>query len=180
MLNSCVVNPKVGLLSSHCCNCSDAFLTPRYQASKVHTHDLIRSILPLWHKIRLLQVTTGCCGNLATRLQVGPLSSMIRLSSLSGWPQQSTMKVNSIPWQLTSHLGWALACTGIVEAFKHLLHVTTHPQFLVLELRVPMGACPGQYGIRKGLGKNNYSGEMLDTPSKTKVEVHRFYQAAKI
>ena len=29
-----------------------------------------------------------------------------------------------------------------VEPFRHLLHVTAHPRFLVLELRTPMGACP--------------------------------------
>ena len=28
-------------------------------------------------------------------------------------------------------------CTGLVEPFKLLLRVTTHPQFLVLELRCP-------------------------------------------
>ena len=38
MLNVCVVNPKVGLLSSHSCDCSDALWTPRHQASKVRTH----------------------------------------------------------------------------------------------------------------------------------------------
>ena len=38
------------------------------------------------------------------------------------------------------------ACAGIVEPFKHLLCATAHPQFLVLELRVLKGTCPGQYG----------------------------------
>ena len=51
-----------------------------------------------------------------------------------------TTQVNSVPWQLTSHATWA------DESFKHL-HITTHPQILVLELQAPMGACPGQYGI---------------------------------
>ena len=37
-------------------------------------------------------------------------------------------------------------CVGIVKPFKLLLRVTAHPQFLALELRVPMGTCPGQYG----------------------------------
>ena len=37
-------------------------------------------------------------------------------------------------------------CAGIVEPFKHLLRVTAHPRILVLELRVPMGACLGQHG----------------------------------
>ena len=38
---------------------------------------------------------------------------------------------------------------GIIEPFKHSLRVTAHPQFLALELRAPVGACPGQYGLRK-------------------------------
>ena len=38
-------------------------------------------------------------------------------------------------------------CTRIVELFKHLLHATAHPHFLVLELQVLMGAFPGQYDI---------------------------------
>ena len=37
-------------------------------------------------------------------------------------------------------------CVGIVE---HVPRVTTHPQMLALELRAPMGTCPGQYGNRK-------------------------------
>ena len=35
-------------------------------------------------------------------------------------------------------------CAEIVE---FLLRVTARPQFLALELRVPTGACPGQYGM---------------------------------
>ena len=38
------------------------------------------------------------------------------------------------------------ACTGIVGLFKHLLRVIAHPQFLVLELQVPLGTCSGYYG----------------------------------
>ena len=39
----CVVNPKVGLLSSHSCDCSDALWAPRHQASKVCTHPSVVS-----------------------------------------------------------------------------------------------------------------------------------------
>ena len=35
-------------------------------------------------------------------------------------------------------------CAGIVEPFKLFLCVTAPPSFLVLELRAPMGTCPGQ------------------------------------
>ena len=48
------------------------------------------------------------------------------------------------------------SCAGIVEPFKHLLRVTAHRQILVLELRAPMGACLGQYGI---YGKIHVDGE---------------------
>jgi len=54
------------------------------------------------------------------------------------------MWVSSVTHQLTWGLGWVLACTGIFEVFKHLL-CAIHPNFLVLELRVPMNACLGQY-----------------------------------
>ena len=107
------------------------------------------SVLSLQHEIRVLQAKTGCCGNLATRLRVGPLCSTIQLSPLSSWPQQSTdkatMQVNSVPSG-----SWLCIWHGPLhrdrEPFKHLLHATAHPQFFVLELRVHMGACPGQYG----------------------------------
>ena len=59
---------------------------------------------------------------------------------------EATMKVDSVPpgSQVCILDGTS---TEIVGAFKHLLCVTTHPQFLVLELRVPMGTCLGQYGM---------------------------------
>ena len=38
-------------------------------------------------------------------------------------------------------------CVGIVEPFKHVLCVTAHPKIFAFELRAPMGAYPGQYGI---------------------------------
>ena len=81
------------------------------------------------------------------RLWVDPLSSTIQLSPPSGCPRWQSDDAGrfSTPWLLTSHPGWTL-CIGIVEPFKHPLHATTHPQFIVLELRAPMGACPGQYG----------------------------------
>ena len=68
--NSCIVNPTVGPLSSHS---SDALWAPRHQ---VHTHLSVAwfaALLPCSTKIRVLQATTERCGNLATRLRVGPL-----------------------------------------------------------------------------------------------------------
>ena len=54
------------------------------------------------------------------------------------------MWVSSVTHQLTWDLGQVLAYTGIFEVFKHLL-CAIHPNFLVLELRVHMSACLGQY-----------------------------------
>ena len=45
------------------------------------------------------------------------------------------MQVDSVPWQLTSHMGWALQ--GIVEPFKYIICVTAHAQFSALELEHP-------------------------------------------
>ena len=49
----------------------------------------------------------------------------------------------SIWYLLTSNFASGMGvCAGIVEPFKHILHETAHPLFLLLELRSPMGACP--------------------------------------
>ena len=56
-----------------------------------HVHGLVHSILSLQHEIHILQVTIECCGNLATKLCVGPVCSPIQ-PSLLGWPRQSTDK----------------------------------------------------------------------------------------
>ena len=68
-----------------------------------------------------------------------------------GWPRQS-MDETTMQYPLAANFtSRAGPCTGIVEPFKHLLCVTTHPQFLVLELWAPIGASPGQYGTRESL-----------------------------
>ena len=71
---------------------------------------LVCIIPPLQHEICVVQVTTKHCENLAMRLRV---CSTIQLSPLLSWPQRFmdklTMQVDSVPWQLTLHLGWALA-----------------------------------------------------------------------
>ena len=62
---------------------------------------LVCSVLPLQHEIRIQQAMTERCRNLATRLRVGTLCSMIQLSPPSGWPQQSMdkamMQDDSVP-----------------------------------------------------------------------------------
>ena len=109
----------------------------RFAHTRPCVRGLVRSVLSLQHEICVLQTTTERCGNLATRLRVGQLCSMIQISPLSGWPRRSKKRRCGTPWQFTSHPGWALA--------RHLLRVTAHPQFLTLELRAPMGAYSGQY-----------------------------------
>ena len=146
MLNSCVVNLKVGSLSSHSCDSSGALWTSQHQASHTPVLSLVCSILSLQHEICVLQATTELCRNLATRLRVGQLCSTTLLSPLSGWPWWSTDEA-TMRYTLAANFASGVGpCMGIVEPFKHLLRVTAHPHFLAVELRAPMGACLGQYG----------------------------------
>ena len=127
-------------------------MTSRIKVSHVSIHILICSVLRLQYEICILQATNASEG-LAVRLWVGPLSSTIQLSSLSGWPQRSTgeatMQVDSV--HQAANFAWVGACAVIVESFKHLLRVTAHPQFLMLELWAPMGTCSGHYGNHQEL-----------------------------
>ena len=129
MLNSCIMNPKVGPLGSHSCYCCDALWAPRHQTSKVCTQPSVASFavfFPLQHHICILEVTTEQCRNLTTRLRIVPLCSTIQLSSLSGWPRRSTdegtMQVDLVPLAVNfaSRVG---PCAGM---FKHFLCVTNH------------------------------------------------------
>ena len=96
---SCIMKPNLGPQSSHSCDCSDALLVPQHQTSEVCTHPFIA--LPLQHDICVLQATTEQYENLAMRLQVSLLCSMIQVSPLLCWPQRSTdevaMQVDSVP-----------------------------------------------------------------------------------
>ena len=105
MLNSCALNSKVDPLSSHSCDCALDATTSGIKGWHTLVHGLVRSVLSLQHEICVLQVTTERCRNLATRLQVSQLCSMIQLSPLSGWPRQSTKRRCCTPWQFTSHPG---------------------------------------------------------------------------
>ena len=146
MLNSHVVNPKVGPLSSHSCNCSDAFWTTRHQVPKVRTHPSVATFATFFP---ILQATTEHCGNLATRLRVGPLCHDTAFSTVGLASTNHRRTINASPFSpmaanFASRVG---PCMGIVEPFKQVLRVTTHPQILKLELRTPVGACSGQYGM---------------------------------
>ena len=146
MLNSRVVNPKVGPLSSHSCNCSDAFWTTRHQVPKVHTHPSVASFATFFP---ILQATTEHCGNLATRLRVSPLChdtafSTVGLALTNHGCTNDASPFSPLAANLASRVG---PCMGIVEPFKRVLCVTAHPQVLALELQAPMGTCLGQYGI---------------------------------
>ena len=108
MLNSCVLNPKVDLLSSHSCDCALDAMTSGFKGLHTPIRGLVRSVLSLQHKIYVLQVRTERCRNLAMGLRVGQLCSTIQLSPLSGWPRRSTKRWCGTPWQFTSHPGGPL------------------------------------------------------------------------
>ena len=123
MLNSCIVNPKVGLLSSHSCDCSGALWTPWHQVSKVCTHHFVALFVVFF----LCSTKFVYCKwrlNAAETWQQGYKS---QLSPLSGWPQRS-MDETTIRYTLAANFASGVGpCTGIVESFKHLLCVTAHP-----------------------------------------------------
>jgi len=70
--------------------------------------------------------------------------STIRLASTKH--EKSDDLVDLVPWQLSFASGVG-ACMGRVEPFKHFLHATAHPHFLVFELQATMGTCLEHYGI---------------------------------
>ena len=67
---------------------------------------LVHNILPLQDEICVLQATTKHCGNLAMRLQV--VRFVARCSFLHCWAGLDEARTN-LRWQLTLHLGRALA-----------------------------------------------------------------------
>ena len=153
MLNSCIVNPKVGPLSSHSCDCSDANWTPQHQASKVRTHlsvALFAVFFPCSTKFTYCKQQP----NDAETWQWG-----YKLVCFVAWysflycraglnEARKKRRCKSIWYPLAANFTSGVGpYTGIVEPFKLILCVTTHPQFLTLELRVPISACLGQYGI---------------------------------
>ena len=124
-------------------------MTSGSKASHTSIHSLIH-VPCLQHEIRAYckRRTLLKLGNEATGWSAF-YSSAIQLSPLSGWPRQARVKqrCRSIrDWLAANFVSGMGPCTGIVQPFKHLLRATAHPQFLMLELRVPMGTCPGQYG----------------------------------
>ena len=81
------IESEGGPLSSHSCDCALDATTSGIKGSHTPVFGLVHSVLSLQHEICILQVTTGRCGNLATRLRVGQFCSTIQLSPLSGWPR---------------------------------------------------------------------------------------------
>ena len=108
------------------------------------------SVLPLQHKIWVLQATTECCGTLQQGYElVHFVAVTIQLSLLLGWPwrntDEATMQVNLVP--LAGN--FASGVGRYAELVELLLWITTHPQLWGLELRTPMGTCLGQYSNYK-------------------------------
>ena len=124
MLNSHVVNPKVGPLSSHSCNCSDALWTIRHQVPKVHTHPSVASFATFFP---VLQATTEHCGNLATRLRVSPLChntafSTVRLALTNPNPNPNRPPSNFGAWAASTH-GHLLGTIWYFISLGKLLHL---------------------------------------------------------
>ena len=135
MLNPCVVNPKVGPLSSHSCHCSDALRRHDIRHQRFAHTRAVRGLV-----CSILQATTERCGNLAMRLRVGPLCSAISfLHCRAGLDESRTNRLcKSIQSHAANFACGVGPCVGIVEPFKRVLRVTPHPQILALELRAPM------------------------------------------
>ena len=115
---------STGLLSSHSCNCSDALWTTRHQASKVRTHPsvaLFAAFFPCSTKFAYCKQrlnTAETYSNEATSrsaLQHDAAFSTVGLASTN--TDEPTMQVDSVPWQLTSHPGWAFAWGYLSEFF---------------------------------------------------------------
>ena len=115
---SCMVTQKFIVRADCCCNHSDGFRCHYTWQQRLHTgHSFVQSILHLQYKMCVLQV----------------------MNPAEPWSIYVTTWVN-----FESGVGSA---QGIVGLFKHLFCVSTHPPFLMLELRAPMGACLGHYRI---------------------------------
>ena len=107
------LNPKVGLLSSHSCSCSDALWATRHQASKVRTHPSMASFAALFP----CSTKFAYCKwrlNAAETWQRGyKLVSFVAWHSFlhyrAGLDKARTKRWCSTSWQLTSHPGWPLA-----------------------------------------------------------------------
>ena len=123
-------------------------MTSGIKVSHTTVHSLIRSVLSLWHEIHVLQAT-----NAAETWQRG-YELVYFLAWYSIFHRQAGLdeawakrRCRLIRYPLAANFtSWVGVCAEIVGPFKHLLRVTAHPQFLTLELRAPMGACPGRYG----------------------------------
>ena len=149
MLNSCEVNLKVGQLSSHTCDCS--LWAPWHQ---VHTHLSTASFAAFFPcstkfaycKQRLNAVKWGY-KSVCFVAHYNFLHCQASLNKArTKWVKQ---RCKSIRYTLAENFtSWVGPYSRIVEPFKHLLRATAQPQFLALELRAPMGACPGQYGMQ--------------------------------
>ena len=152
MLNCCIVKSKVGPLSSRTYLwsfwCTSGTMTSGIKVLHAPIHSFICSVLRLRHEIHVLQAMNA--GEVWQRGYdlVCFLARYIVFYCWAGHDEaQAKPRYRSIRYPLaTSFASWVGTCTGIVGPFKHLLHVTAHPQFLVLELWAPMGNSTGQYG----------------------------------
>ena len=134
-------------------------MTSNIKVSHIPVHSLVRSVLCLQYEIRVLQTTNASEGWQRGYESVRFLARYSFLCRQAGLDEAwAKWWCRSIRYTLAANVASGVgACAGIVEPLKHLLRVIAHPKFLVLELRVTIGACSWQYGnfvlakIRLGL-----------------------------
>ena len=119
---------------------------------RIHTrpYTLVCRVLRLHHEIRVLTERRMLwkLGNKTSYKSVSLQARYIFFHCWAGLDEVTMPGQFGTPWQLTLYRWWVFACARIVEPFKHLFRVTANPQFLLLELREPMGAFAGLILVR--------------------------------
>ena len=133
----------------HSCDHFDTLKAPQHPAIKVSIFRTHRPYIPLFTAFLAHSTKFAYCKQRMLQKPGNEISwsacSTIQLPAPSGWPRawvkrRCRLIRNTLAANFASRVG---ACAEIIQAPPH---VTAHPQFLVLELRVAMGACPRQYG----------------------------------
>ena len=163
MQNSCMVTPKFTAWPH--IDCFNEFQAPLHAhppARFAHTScNLVCSILHLQYEI-LRTAIAECCkaiwqwdfGLVRFLAQYSSLYSHLAMLALFAERKEARVKLRheSIQYCWSVNFGSRVgAYMGIVELFKHFLHVRAHPRFFGLELRAPMSACTEHYTPRCNL-----------------------------
>ena len=124
MLNSCIVNSKVGPLSSHSCDCSDALWAPWHQASKVCTHPSVASFtvfFPCSMKFPYCKWRPKAAETQQWGYEFVARYSFLRCQA--GLDETQTKRqCKPIRYPLVANFASGVShCMGIVDPFKHHL-----------------------------------------------------------